>query len=76
MYKKLLVLHYLILQIADQEIIRQTFVVSSLFILVCEDKTCVLQISSKCTGGDPYGNMISIKLRSTSAWVLYCNTLL
>ena len=33
---------------------------------------CVLQICSKFTGGDPYGNVISKKLRSTSAWVLYC----
>ena len=68
--------------------IRETFVVSSLFILVCEDKAYNLVVqksffseavahnfSSKMssgnmlqfTGGDLYGNMISIKLRSTSA---------
>ena len=33
---------------------------------------CVLQICMKCTRGDPYGNVISKKLRSTSASVFHC----
>ena len=36
---------------------------------------CVPQICSKFRGGDSYGNVISIELRSTSAWVLYVNLL-